>query len=119
MFRTKTSAMNQAPWLFALVFSLLFAQFSGLQHRIEHAKWNNGQSIVRADVSHNAKDDPKHSCSLFDAATLADSVNAAPPCPLPSAGAYLPALWLMRASWDAPLLLPFRSRAPPGHLVLK
>lgn len=111
--------MNQAPWLFALVLSLLFAQFSGLQHRIEHAKWNDGQSIVRADVSDSAKRDLQHSCSLFDAATLADSVNAALPCPLLVAGTYLPALWILRASWDAPLLLPFRSRAPPGHLVLK
>jgi hypothetical protein len=121
MIRTRTSALNQPRWILALVFSLLFAQFSGLQHRIEHANRHDDQRVSRVDsakAADDAKKESRHSCSLFDAATLADTLDATPPCPLPAISAYIPAPWIMRASWHAPVFLPFRSRAPPAVLVL-
>lgn len=95
-----------------LAAALLFAQFSGFAHRIDHGPFApaHDRSGQPAD-DHDSK--LSHSCVAFDAAAIADAIHL-PPCitPLLTSGSSL-ALWTAFASWDAPLVLHFSSRAPP------
>ncbi|WP_293780957.1 hypothetical protein [uncultured Oxalicibacterium sp.] len=106
-----------------LACALLCVQWAGMQHRIDHtmlAYQISSPSVeARADIqtsvqSDHAKDHlPEHSCALFDGICLADS-NTLPAIVLPLLPAQrILALWRAFASWDAPQLRHFSSRAPP------
>lgn len=87
---------------------LLFAQWSGMTHRIEHAP------LPHAAASADEHDsDSDHSCVAFDAAAAADTMHLPPFVAPLLAGAQVLALWAAFRSWDAPLVLHFSSRAPP------
>jgi hypothetical protein len=94
--------------LLALV--LLFAQWSGMAHRIEHAPLAQAYSALSAD-EHDS--DSNHSCIAFDAAAVADSIHLPPFVAPQIAGTQVLALWTAFLSWQAPLVLHFSSRAPP------
>ncbi|MEO7031281.1 MAG: hypothetical protein ABI075_02930 [Burkholderiaceae bacterium] len=101
-----------------LVLALLFAQWNGFNHRIQHAFWQQLSGIstfsqANTDGSTNLVT-PHHSCLDFDAATLAVTIYSAP-----FVGPTLPnvqvlALWIAFASWTAPFTRHFLSRAPPA-----
>lgn len=113
---------NNRPCFAAVLIALvLFAQWMGLKHRIEHADVIDSRHAVLQAVSHAVgadqpveyAGDKSHSCALFDGVALADS---APPLffqPVLQTGAKILALWAAHSSWDAPLLCHFSSRAPP------
>lgn len=100
-----------------LVMALLFAQWAGLRHRIAHGGGQNGTRHALSasgpglwiDWSGKAR----HSCAAWDAAALADTAGTvafiAPILP----NVHVLALWTAFASWDAPLVCHFLSRAPP------
>lgn len=101
-----------------LVLALLFAQWLGLSHRIDHAglaqsaqQVQASQWSLQADASHDKA--MEHSCALFDAASLAAVLNSPAVSLAVLPGARVLALWLAFASWDAPFLRLFSSRAPP------
>ncbi|RJG04338.1 hypothetical protein D3878_09940 [Noviherbaspirillum sedimenti] len=104
-----------------LVLALLFAQWLGLAHRIEHAGLAQPAQTVQlaqagqASLQTNANYDKslEHSCALFDATALAAALNSPPVSLAVVPGAQVLALWLAFASWDAPFLRHFSSRAPP------
>lgn len=113
---------RQRPALSALllVVALLFAQCLGLAHRIEHAMPALATQQAPGDLSFALQSDDagfdkslEHNCALFDGAALASAL----PSPVASLavlpGAQVLALWTAFASWDAPVLLHFSSRAPP------
>lgn len=122
-----------------LVMMLLFAQGLGYLHGIMHAGWqpgavhslidesifdygdsdsHQGKAITQADGGGDADhaaahDEHHHSCAAYDAATLGASVHFSfPPLPLLPPPRVL-ALWQAFASWDAPFICHFSSRAPP------
>jgi hypothetical protein len=114
MTRAKTLSLNQLTWLFALALSLLFAQFTGQRHRIDHAKWQESAGIYQLVQSqYDGYDHKDHSCITFDAATLADAIGAALVLVLLAAGLHMLAQWIAFISWDAPVTRYFLSRAPP------
>lgn len=114
MIRAKPLPLNQLTWVVAIALSLLFAQFAGQYHRIEHTQWRSDASLHRMSQSQNDGYDGKsHSCLTFDAATLADTIGAAPPIALLLEGTHLLAQWIAFTSWDAPVTHHFLSRAPP------
>jgi len=95
-----------------LLLALLSAQWSGLQHRIEHA-WQESVSVQLIDDDgvgiHVA-----HSCKLFDAATLGIGLHTAvftAPC---SRLPVLSPVHLKVLSWQALFIRHFSSRAPPS-----
>jgi len=127
----------------ALVAMLLFSQWLGLLHGIAHAGWPEqaqassatsalasfnaalfnyvDASLDQADNSANSTGDKHHaeheksphSCAEYDAATGAAGIHAgffSPPL-IPAADVL--ALWQAFASWDAPAVCHFSSRAPP------
>ena len=126
----RTHTRPPAAWAVLLVCALLLAQWIGLQHSIVHAGWQQGAAGV--GHTHNASnrsnssgdragtflnnfggDNGAHSCASFDAACLGYAIDAAlPPLPL-LAPAHVLALWVAFASWVAPPILHFSSRAPP------
>lgn len=119
-----SSFLYKHPWprlCFAamLVVVVLFAQWMGVRHRIEHADQANAQRLVLAanqitlDTAVEYTGDQLHSCTLFDGMTLADGAPALPFIPLLQTSVQVLALWAAYASWDAPVLLHFSSRAPP------
>jgi hypothetical protein len=106
-----------------LVIAVLFAQWMGLQHRIAHADRVDNhhalQTVVQtlsdstSDSSAEYAGDKSHSCTLFDGMALADGAPALPFIPLLQTSVQVLALWAAHASWDAPFLCHFSSRAPP------
>jgi len=90
-----------------LMAALLFAQWTGLAHRVDHS----ALASLHADAG--APEDGTHSCVAFDAAAVADAISVPPLATPPMAGTKVLALWTAFASWDAPPALPFSSRAPP------
>jgi hypothetical protein len=112
-----------------LIVVVLFAQWMGMRHRIEHAGWINNHAptalafSLDVDEQNDAQDTAKissqvgskshHSCALFDGTALADTVAIIPLTLPPPACAKVLALWLAFTSWDAPLTRFFSSRAPP------
>jgi hypothetical protein len=93
---------------------LLFAQWTGLQHRIAHfgvATSNLHATALVADD--DAATHLHHSCVLFDAAALGITMHTPfyfPPCPR-TEGNISPAH--PGSSWDAYFVSQFSSRAPP------
>lgn len=106
-----------------LVLAVLFAQWMGMRHRIEHAGWVNDrpatsqQTALDPDVQSAEQTGQKspHSCLLFDDATLGNSIVIIPLKLPPPTCARERALWLAFTSWDAPLTSYFSSRAPPAR----
>lgn len=111
MSKAPTSRLKQTAWIATLMLSLLFAQFAGLRHRVDHAGWQQqpGQANTDSSVKYGS-----HNCAIFDAATLADAAGAAPAIGFATDCVYALALSRMLASWDASVLVPFLSRAPPA-----
>ncbi|WP_353152362.1 hypothetical protein [Herminiimonas fonticola] len=107
--------------------AVLFAQWMGLRHRIEHADRTDRQHAVQTigatssastagttpDSATEYAGEKLHSCTLFDGMALADSAPALPFIPLLQTSVQVLALWAAHASWDAPFLCHFSSRAPP------
>lgn len=102
----------------ALVFSLLCTQYLGMQHRIEHADRQVGVQSVGLSHAESGKNDSNHSCTIFDAATLADTVGASLPCMPLVLVSYALVDWRLFPSWDASITHYFQSRAPPVLLVV-
>ena len=126
-------------WALLLSLALLFSQFLGLLHGIAHAGWPpiTGQSAttsfnaalfnyVDADASDDGDADDNaagkqgaehqkhhHSCVEYDAASGAAGIHVHFFSPALIPGAQVLALWQAFASWDAPLVCHFSSRAPP------
>ncbi|MEN3295061.1 MAG: hypothetical protein V7642_4314 [Burkholderiales bacterium] len=97
-----------------LAMALLFAQWTGVKHRIFHANLQHLQ-IHASSIADTGDSDagPGHSCAAFDAATVGDTLHILPfATPLVSSAQVL-ALWAAFISWDAPLVTCFSSRAPP------
>jgi len=104
---------------------LLFSQWMGMQHRIAHAGWINGQPAALQSASVNSADADiatgehegrkTHSCSLVDGMALADTLTPFLFLPPAADCAKVLALWLAYQSWDAPLASFFLSRAPPAN----
>lgn len=88
---------------------LLFAQWIGLAHRIDHGPL----ASLHMDASDGQEPEAEHSCLAFDAATVADAIGLPPFATPPIASAKLFALWVAFASWDPPFSPCFSSRAPP------
>ena len=101
----------------------------GLRHSIDHADQINSQHAVQtakqasADVSNfdptqgsatEYAGDKSHSCTLFDGLALADSAAALSFIPLLQPSVQVLSLWAAHASWDAPFVRHFSSRAPPA-----
>jgi len=103
----QAAVQRRAAIAWMLVAALLFAQWAGLSHRIDHAPF---MSAAAAD-GHDS--DAGHSCAAFDAAAVADAIHLPPFAPPLLAGTRILALWAAFASWDAPPVLHFSSRAPP------
>jgi hypothetical protein len=97
---------------FLLAVALLFAQWSGLVHRVEHARLLNEVAHGTVSLSESSSK-LHHSCLAFDAAAMADSIHAPPFDALPATAARVPALSAAFRSWDAPPVRHFSSRAPP------
>jgi hypothetical protein len=95
---------------FALAMTVLLAQWIGLHHGIRHAEWQHSLASTQPVDEESAV---FHSCLIFDAATLADSISLNPYVAPLLTGIPLVVLWAAFASWDAPLSLHFSSRAPP------
>ena len=114
MKRAMILSSSRKTWIFALVLSLLFTQFLGQHHRLRHAKWD-GNTLVQQiyKTSSNGLDETNHSCIVYDAATLADTVSACVAIPLDFTGKYLLAQAILATSWVAPFTHFFLSRAPP------
>jgi hypothetical protein len=114
-----------------LIVSLLFAQFVGFLHRIEHAKWLGNQESIKLNsqaVGNFIFDSPppsrfddkkstNHSCAAFDAATLADTLNTL------DCGTAFPgnensaSYFVATSSWKAPVFHHYLSRAPPSGSI--
>jgi hypothetical protein len=112
--RTFSIAANPRSALIAalLMLAMLGAQWVGLTHRVEHADWRQAASAASVLSSDSGKD-VTHSCTLFDAATLAFSLHTPSfIAPLLSNVRVL-ALWAAFSSWSAPFTCHFSSRAPP------
>lgn len=105
-----------------LVCALLCVQWAGMLHRIDHAMLAyqiaapvavTTPAAPGVESPHGRDHLPEHSCALFDGICLADS-STLPAIVLPLLPAQrILALWRTFASWDAPQLRHFSSRAPP------
>lgn len=93
-----------------VIAALLFAQWAGLAHRIDHSPL----ASIHMDAQEEDHDQEyNHSCVAFDAAAVADAIGVPPVAAAPMAGARVLALWVAFASWNPPPALHFSSRAPP------
>ncbi|WP_231502504.1 hypothetical protein [Herbaspirillum sp. RV1423] len=125
----------RTAWVLALSLALLFSQFLGLAHGIAHAGWAGsidrpGHAAFDAALFNyvdDADDDlddvdgkqgaghgkHHHSCVEYDAASGATGIHAGVFSPPLIPGVRVLALWQAFASWDAPAVCHFSSRAPP------
>lgn len=119
--RTQDSSWRQLSWGLALALALLFSQFAGQRHRIDHTLWLTDAALQQGPGAINSLAaegyvDATHSCIALDGASLAAGLATALPAfaPLPCS---TPAPALQADSlWDAPFMAHFRSRAPPVFL---
>ncbi|MDQ7969034.1 MAG: hypothetical protein REI95_05265 [Oxalicibacterium faecigallinarum] len=116
MFHARPSIAHTPACLIALlVLALLCAQWAGLHHRIEHAGLISPHVLQTIEAEDNHQPEATHSCILFDGISLADATPLLPVSLPLLPGARVLALWHAFASWDAPLLCHFSSRAPPAR----
>ncbi|MFJ7567291.1 hypothetical protein ACIQW9_10070 [Herminiimonas sp. NPDC097707] len=127
-FSSRTPSATRLCFAALLVVAVLFAQWMGLRHRIDHADRTDRQHAMQAIGAASAASSSSstlesaveyageklHSCTLFDGMALADSAPALPFIPLLQTSVQVLALWAAHASWDAPFLCHFSSRAPPA-----
>jgi len=105
----RTALESRLAVAILLVAALLFAQWAGLAHRADHGPLASQHLDEPGDDDSHAG----HSCVAFDAAAVADAMTL-PSFVAPAlTGATVLALWAAFASWDAPPVLHFASRAPP------
>ena len=101
-----------------LAVALLFAQWTGWQHRISHARLQaHGQAANLISLDASVDDDSSgagHSCIAFDAVAIGDCVHLVPFVAPRPARVHLLALWVAVISRDAPFFSHFSSRAPPS-----
>ncbi|MGH8809249.1 MAG: hypothetical protein ACREX0_15355 [Noviherbaspirillum sp.] len=107
-----SSLRRHAAIVLLLTIALLCAQWSGIMHRIDHAPLPHEQHAATS-IDHDDDTDARHSCVAFDAAAVADTVHLRPYLAPLLTSAQVLALWSAFASWDAPLVRHFSSRAPP------
>ena len=127
---TDAAARHRAlpAWLaLALACALLWAQWAGLVHRIEHgqgvgggalhaASMHAGQQASSDSASSDADAGPVglHSCVVFDGLCLADSLPTALLPALSARVAHAVPPLAPFASWQAGVARHFQSRAPPA-----
>jgi hypothetical protein len=109
----RLSAKSLHAFALLLALALLGAQWAGVQHRIAHADRHQAPSASTAVDLNDTEDDIHHSCVAFDAATLADMAGVVPFAVSILPNRHVIALWVAFASWRAPLVVHFSSRAPP------
>ncbi len=107
----RTQPKFRSAIAFLLVAVLLFAQWSGLAHRIDHAPLAGVH--LHSDEADRHESGAGHSCIAFDAAAVADAIHLPPFIAPLLASARVLGLWAAFRSWDAPLVRHFSSRAPP------
>lgn len=111
MHAARTPLTFRTAAAFLLAAALLFAQWSGLAHRVDHSPLADTHAQSGDAEDHDT--DSNHSCVAFDAVAVADAIHLPPfAVPLPTS-AHVLALWTAFESWDAPLVSHFSSRAPP------
>lgn len=110
MHAARTSLKARTVAAILLMAAMLFAQWAGLAHRVDHGPLASLHADAAEDSTSKAD---SHSCVAFDAAAVADAISLPPLATPLMAGVEVLALWTAFASWDAPLILPFSSRAPP------
>ncbi|GAB3540801.1 hypothetical protein GCM10027343_10430 [Noviherbaspirillum agri] len=97
-----------------LAMALLFAQWSGFAHRIDHATWQQEHVYIGPVEAEGLGDtESRHSCVAFDAAAVADAITLPHFIAPLLASTEVLALWAAFSSWDAPPSRPFCPRAPP------
>lgn len=121
MKRANASSLRQLSWCFALALSLLFSQFSGLKHRIDHTRWrtevSQEQTLAAASAPYSGGyTDANHSCIALDAISLADCIAASLMVFVPVISKATRIALLPCYLWDASFIAHFRSRAPPALL---
>lgn len=108
MHPARTGFRHRSTIAVLLMAVLLFAQWSGLAHRVDHGPLAG----FHPDQVSEEKD-PAHSCVAFDAAAVADAIHLPAFVTPLLTGTRVLALWSAFESWDAPIVLNFSSRAPP------
>lgn len=116
---------NKPALAILLALALLFAQALGLLHNIAHAGLPHGHS--QADARQEARElalfghaadgdehGDHHACAEYDAAAIAHGIHIQPAILIPVPSTNVLAVWHAFASWNAPLLIGFSSRAPPA-----
>lgn len=107
-----------------LVLALLFAQWSGYNHRILHEPGLASSGVpaltyfvnsASGDYDGNGASNNAlhHSCLAFDAAALAVTIYSTPFVAPKLPNVHVLALWVAFASWYQPFTGHFLSRAPP------
>lgn len=96
-----------------LATAILCAQWAGFAHRIAHADLQHPIAAAAAGIQSSIDKAVEHSCLLLDSASLAASLTTPPYNAGLLPGTAVLALWSAFASWDAPFVCYFSSRAPP------
>ncbi|MDO8650971.1 MAG: hypothetical protein Q7R66_02135 [Undibacterium sp.] len=121
MNRAKASSLRQLSWCFALALSLLFSQFSGFKHRIDHTRWRSDVSLTQNIEASSSRysggyTDANHSCIALDAISLADCIAGTLMGFIPTITKATRVALASCYLWDASFIAHFRSRAPPSLL---
>ncbi len=120
----KANNTNTIVWTVLLVAALLFTQWAGLVHSVVHAGWSDSYvpasrlSDFYVDSIKNKQSSDgstvSHSCTLFDAFTLAATVHTPPYLPLLLPTVRMVQLWVSYISRVVRFVPHFSSRAPPA-----
>lgn len=100
-----------------LVFGVLFAQWVGLTHRVEHPilwKADVVLSFLNGDVKGTPDKSVLHSCDAFDAAALGVALPGVFSVVAMLTYAQIKAPRTTDSSWNAEFFRHFLSRAPPS-----
>lgn len=116
MKRPQPIRLSQLGWGWMLIIALMFTQFAGQKHRIDHTRWLEDSSAqVRLAAATPSTLDINHSCIFYDAATMADGVASLPYAAPLLNGTALTQATALSASWSAAAVRYFCARAPPTH----
>jgi len=125
---TQISMKTSKRWLLCVLLpALLFTQWLGLAHRISHAGWASGQGQTSAKLvqqtaqlgsflfgNQDEGSNTLHSCALYDAVSAAEFLQHVPDALGLLTGKAVAGHVPSMLSWQALLLVPFSSRAPPS-----